>query len=120
MALREDQIRRYARHVLLPDFGGVGQERLLASTVTLDPRDPAAVVAFEYLVAAGVGTIALAVAAPALVARAAALNPDVEVVVGARGTPLEVAPSSEGDGALIGGGAAACALLHRLATHSPP
>ena len=33
--MTETQIRRYARHVLLPDVGGVGQERLLAATQRL-------------------------------------------------------------------------------------
>ncbi|HUS65446.1 MAG TPA: ThiF family adenylyltransferase, partial [Kofleriaceae bacterium] len=61
VALREDQIRRYARHVLLPDVGGRGQERLLAAAVAVDlGGGPAAVAAVAYLAAAGVGRIALA------------------------------------------------------------
>ena len=36
VALREDQIRRYGRHVLLPDVGGRGQERLLAARVVVE------------------------------------------------------------------------------------
>jgi hypothetical protein len=117
--LREDQIKRYARHILLPDVGGVGQERLLAATVVVDPRDAAERAAFDYLVAAGVGTIALIAPAPELIARAAALNADVRVVIDpdARGPRLAL-PPVEGD--LIRAGAAATALLHRLATHPPP
>ncbi|HTJ43810.1 MAG TPA: hypothetical protein VL463_17005 [Kofleriaceae bacterium] len=112
--LRDDQIRRYARHVLLPDVGGVGQERLLASTVAIDPREPAARIAFEYLVAAGVGTIAIPAPDDALVARAAALNPDVRVIVGAG--PQIVFPDDPDP--WVRAGAAATMLLHRLATGS--
>jgi molybdopterin/thiamine biosynthesis adenylyltransferase len=59
--LRDDQIRRYARHVLLPDVGGRGQERFLAASVAIElgPDRHAEVVALAYLSAAGVGTIAL-------------------------------------------------------------
>ena len=33
MDLNEDQIQRYARHILLPEVGGEGQSRLLDSRV---------------------------------------------------------------------------------------
>jgi molybdopterin/thiamine biosynthesis adenylyltransferase len=61
MALNESQIRRYSRHVLLPDVGGTGQARLLAATVSIDLADdlPAAVAAATYLAAAGIGTLVL-------------------------------------------------------------
>lgn len=61
VALREDQIRRYARHVLLPDVGGRGQERLLAArvVVALGPGRAAEAAALAYLAAAGVGTLVL-------------------------------------------------------------
>lgn len=61
MALTEDQIRRYARHILLPDVGGTGQERLLGATVSVPvgPDGDAAVAALAYLAAAGVGTLRL-------------------------------------------------------------
>jgi adenylyltransferase/sulfurtransferase len=72
VALTEPQIRRYSRHVLLPDVGGTGQARLLAATVIvdLDVREPdapdagaelaALVAAATYLAAAGIGTLVLA------------------------------------------------------------
>jgi len=115
VALREDQIRRYARHVLLPDVGGAGQARLLASACAIDPRDPAERIAFEYLVAAGVGTIALVAPDPSLQARAAAQNPDARVIVDAESTAPRLPPIDEDD-PLIAAGAAATMLLHRLAT----
>ena len=33
MRLTEDQIYRYSRHILLPEVGGAGQEKLLISRV---------------------------------------------------------------------------------------
>jgi len=104
--LREDQARRYARHILLPDIGGVGQKRLLAAAVLVEiGLDPAAEsVALAYLAAAGVGRLVLAgdvdaavtgaeacvgillgasdIGRPridAMTERLAALNPDVRV-----------------------------------------
>ena len=60
MGLSEEQIQRYSRHVLLPGVGGVGQERLLASSVLIAfsaAEENAALVALTYLSAAGVGRI---------------------------------------------------------------
>jgi molybdopterin-synthase adenylyltransferase len=61
MPLRTDQVRRYARHILLPDIGGVGQERLLQARVAVrvGPGCDAEIAALAYLAAAGVGTLAL-------------------------------------------------------------
>jgi molybdopterin/thiamine biosynthesis adenylyltransferase len=108
MPLREDQIRRYARHVLLPDVGGVGQERLLAAAVRVEvgPGAGAEIAALIYLAAAGVGTLVLGGDADGAVTEAevatgiaygpgdagrprrevlarriAALNPDVRIAV---------------------------------------
>ncbi len=60
MNLTEEQIQRYSRHVLLPEVGGVGQERLLASSVLIAfsiNEEGAAALALVYLAAAGVGRI---------------------------------------------------------------
>lgn len=59
--LREDQIQRYARHVLLPDVGGRGQQRLLAAAVAVElgPGRAAEITALAYLAAAGVGRLVL-------------------------------------------------------------
>jgi molybdopterin/thiamine biosynthesis adenylyltransferase len=59
--LREDQIQRYARHVLLPDVGGRGQKRLLAAAVAVElgPGRGAEITALAYLAAAGVGRLVL-------------------------------------------------------------
>lgn len=70
----DEEIRRYSRQLLLPEVGGVGQERLRAATATASSEAEAL-----YLAAAGVGTIR--VASPALAAAARALNPLVTVTV---------------------------------------
>ena len=60
MGLSEEQIQRYSRHILLPGVGGVGQERLLASSVLIvfsEDEESAALMALAYLAAAGVGRI---------------------------------------------------------------
>lgn len=60
MGLSEEQIQRYSRHILLPEVGGVGQERLLASSVLIaysEDEESAALTALVYLAAAGVGRI---------------------------------------------------------------
>ena len=60
MGLSEEQIQRYSRHILLPEVGGVGQERLLASSVLIafsEDEESAALMALAYLAAAGVGQI---------------------------------------------------------------
>ena len=136
--MREDQIRRYARHVLLPDVGGRGQERLLAAQVAVDlTAGPAAVAAVAYLAAAGVGRIALLGDGPisaddaatgilygvrdvgrtridAIRERVALLNPDVSIVE----DPSDAIPLAGSDsvaGALWEGGRAAAAAIARIA-----
>ncbi len=53
MALREDQIQRYGRQILLREVGGVGQQKLLAAPVRVLASSPAIDVAVAYLVAGG-------------------------------------------------------------------
>lgn len=53
MALREDQIQRYGRQILLREVGGAGQRKLLAAPVLISATSPAADVATTYLVAGG-------------------------------------------------------------------
>lgn len=54
MALTESQIQRYARHILLPEVGGVGQEKLLAAEVHVRGERELVELAGDYLSAAGV------------------------------------------------------------------
>jgi len=57
MDFSEDQIRRYARHILLPEVGGVGQARLLGAKVLAIGAGGLGSPLILYLAAAGVGTI---------------------------------------------------------------
>jgi len=57
MDFSEDQIRRYARHILLPEMGGVGQARLLESKALVIGAGGLGSPLIMYLAAAGVGTI---------------------------------------------------------------
>lgn len=60
MRLTEEQIYRYSRHILLPEVGGAGQEKLLKAKVfCLGVGGLGSPIAL-YLVAAGVGTIGIA------------------------------------------------------------
>jgi adenylyltransferase/sulfurtransferase len=112
--VRPDQIRRYARHVLLPDVGGAGQRRLLSGAVVLDTLEGPAEAAALYLAAAGVGRLVVrdpgVVAAPGYLfeeedvgrtrlaaarARVAAQNPDVTVTADGDGVALPPCPDLE-------------------------
>jgi proteasome lid subunit RPN8/RPN11 len=53
VALREEQIQRYSRAILLPGVGGAGQEALLATGARLTGGGPALLTAAAYLAAGG-------------------------------------------------------------------
>lgn len=59
MDFTEDQIQRYARHILLPEVGGEGQAKLLNSRVLIVGAGGLGAPLLLYLAAAGVGTIAV-------------------------------------------------------------
>lgn len=59
MTLTDQQLDRYARHIVLRDIGGAGQSKLLASHVLLIGAGGIGCPAIQYLAAAGVGTISV-------------------------------------------------------------
>jgi molybdopterin-synthase adenylyltransferase len=59
VSFSDDELARYARHIVLPDFGGAGQARLRAASVALVGAGGIGAPALQYLAAAGVGRLIL-------------------------------------------------------------
>ncbi len=59
MSLREDQVERYSRQILLPNVGGKGQERLLNAKVLIIGAGGLGSPVALYLASAGIGTIGI-------------------------------------------------------------
>ncbi|MEO6395039.1 MAG: HesA/MoeB/ThiF family protein [Devosia sp.] len=59
MALSADEARRYARHLVLKDLGGGGQQKLKAAKVLVIGAGGLGSPVIAYLAAAGIGTIGI-------------------------------------------------------------
>ena len=60
MALSTEELERYARHIVLHDIGGPGQQKLKAARVLVIGAGGLGSPAIAYLAAAGIGTIGVA------------------------------------------------------------
>ncbi|MEE2996739.1 MAG: molybdopterin-synthase adenylyltransferase MoeB [Pseudomonadota bacterium] len=59
MDFSEDQIQRYARHIVLPEVGSAGQQKLLKAKVLVIGAGGLGAPLLMYLAAAGVGTLSV-------------------------------------------------------------
>src|SRR5271169_6762193 len=59
MALSDNELERYARHIVLREVGGVGQARLRAARVAVIGAGGLGSPLILYLAAAGVGTLGI-------------------------------------------------------------
>lgn len=57
MTLSDDELERYARHIVLKEIGGSGQTRLKAAHVAVVGAGGIGSPALQYLAAAGIGTL---------------------------------------------------------------
>jgi len=58
-ALSPEEIERYARHIVLPEIGGAGQQRLKAARILVIGAGGLGAPVIAYLAAAGIGTIGI-------------------------------------------------------------
>ncbi len=59
MQLSPEELERYARHIVLADIGGAGQQKLKAARVLVVGAGGLSSPVLQYLAAAGVGTIGI-------------------------------------------------------------
>jgi hypothetical protein len=93
--MRDEQVRRYARHILLPDVGGLGQTALMVSTARIELRESepqAELIAAEYLAAGGVGKIVIRGATAAQLASIAAHAGDSALLTDGSGREIGLQP----------------------------
>jgi hypothetical protein len=126
--MRDEQIQRYARHVILPDIGPLGQTALLVASAKLPLRESephAEMIACAYLAAGGVGTLIVPNATEAQRAQLVAHGPDSKITSDGEAREVQLAPrptwwpSTEGDATALAywrGGIAATVWMAEAAS----
>lgn len=121
--MRDEQVRRYSRHIMLPDIGGLGQTAIMVSSAKLVLRESeptAEIVAGSYLAAGGIGKLVVPQSSDQQRATIASRGPDTQVVAEGDGREVALAPrpswwpSTEGDAVALAyyrGSVAAAAFL---------
>jgi hypothetical protein len=93
--MRDEQVRRYARHILLPDVGGLGQTALMVASARIELRESepeAELIAALYLAAGGVGTIVIRGASDAQLTNIAVHAGDSKLATEGDGREVVLAP----------------------------
>jgi hypothetical protein len=93
--MRDEQVRRYSRHITLKDVGGLGQTAVMVSSAKLVLRESeprAELIAGQFLAASGVGTIVLPSSNESQRAILATHGPDTKVVENGEGREVALAP----------------------------
>jgi molybdopterin/thiamine biosynthesis adenylyltransferase len=125
VALTNRQIERYTRQIIVDKFGGMAQERLLASSVLLIANGADAETILAYLVGAGVGKIALladldVASRESIVSRMRDLNSDsvvtVETHAASEATQFDLALAIISDSATLARARRLCEQPSHLAT----
>jgi hypothetical protein len=93
--MRDEQVRRYARHILLPDVGGLGQTALMVAAAKIELRESepqAELIAALYLAAGGVGKIVVRGASETQLANVVAHAADSAVATDGIGREIGLQP----------------------------
>jgi hypothetical protein len=93
--MRDEQVRRYSRHIALEDVGGLGQTAVMVACAKLALRESeprAELIAGQYLAAAGVGTVVVTSSNEAQRAMVATHGPDTKVVEQGDGREVALTP----------------------------
>jgi hypothetical protein len=126
--MKDEQVQRYARHMQLPEIGGLGQTSVLVASAKLPLRDVeprAELIAATFLAAGGVGTLVVPSSTEVQRAELSLHGPDTKVLADGKGRDVLLGPrppwwpQTDGDGEALAywrGGIAAAIWLAETAS----